>query len=106
MYARFTGRIFSQNKIDIFKDLQQLAFYFRVLDPELSDQLLTFDSIIKAYQQGENILKSKEEAIFQLRAYARNHQSYLGKIGFQRYQKLFEMLDDAWEIREELFELL
>lgn len=51
MYARFTGWLFSSHKIDIFNDLDQLAFYFRLIDEELSEQLLTFDTVLKSYLQ-------------------------------------------------------
>ena len=49
LYARLTGWLFANNKIDIFQDLDQLSFLFWVIDPELSKQLLTLDAIMKAY---------------------------------------------------------
>ncbi|MDO4713801.1 MAG: hypothetical protein Q4B28_04045 [bacterium] len=49
LYARLTGWLFANNTIDIFQDLDQLSFLFWVIDPELSKQLLTLDTIMKAY---------------------------------------------------------
>lgn len=101
-----TGWLFSSNKIDIFNDLQQIAFYFWVIDPELSEQLLTFDRLVQSYLQGENVLKSKQDEIYQLRSYAKDRQNYLTKVGFSNYKKLFQMLNDAWQMREEILDLL
>jgi hypothetical protein len=49
LYARITYRFFSNHKIDIFNDLEKIAQYFWVLDPEVSNQLLVLDDVIKDY---------------------------------------------------------
>jgi hypothetical protein len=49
LYARVTYRFFSNHKIDIFNDLDKIAQYFWVLDPEVSNQLLVLDDVIKDY---------------------------------------------------------
>jgi hypothetical protein len=49
LYARITYWFFSNHKIDIFNDLQKIAQYFWVLDPEVSNQLLVLDDVIKDY---------------------------------------------------------
>lgn len=106
LYARLTGWLFANNKIDIFQDLDQLSFLFWVVDPELSKQLLTLDAIMKAYWAGANVLQTKEREIFQLREYARSHKQYLVDRGFGNYERIFVMLDDAWELRDEILSLL
>ncbi len=106
LYARLTWWFLSPNKIDIFNDLDQISFYFWVIDPEISRQLLTLDDVVKSYLRGENVLKSKEEELLQLRQYARSQKTYLSKMGFSNYERIFQMLDDAWPLREEIFQLL
>lgn len=106
LYARVTGWLFTPNKIDIFHDLDQIAFYFRVVDPELSKQLLTLQQVIQAYLSGENVLQTKENEIDQLRTYAKDHKNYLTRIGFSNYERILQMLSDAWEMREEIYQLL
>jgi hypothetical protein len=49
LYARISYRFFTNHKIDIFNDLEKIAQYFWVLDPEVSDQLLVLDDVIKHY---------------------------------------------------------
>lgn len=82
LYARITGWIFSANKIDIFNDLDQIAFYFWLIDPEISRQLLTFDEIIQDYLAGANVLQTKEKELTELWNYAREQGPYLTKLGF------------------------
>ncbi len=106
LYARITGWIFSANKIDIFNDLDQIAFYFWLIDPEISRQLLTFDEIIQDYLAGANVLQTKEKELTELWDYAREQGPYLTKLGFGNYERIFQMLNDAWPMREEIFELL
>ena len=105
-YHRLTSWLFSPNKIDIFHDLNQISFYFSLVDEELSSQIQTLDSVIQSYLKGENVLKTKEAEILQLRTYAKDHKSYLKRVGFSNYEKAFTMLEDAWPLREEIFKLL
>ena len=86
--------------------MDQISFYFWVIDPEISRQLLTLDDVVKSYLRGENVLKSKEKELLQLRQYARSQKTYLSKMGFSNYERIFQMLDDAWSLREEIFQLL
>lgn len=86
--------------------MDQISFYFWVIDPEISRQLLTLDDVVKSYLRGENVLKSKEKELLQLWKYARSQKNYLSKMGFSNYERIFQMLDDAWPLREEIFQLL
>ena len=86
--------------------MDQISFYFWVIDPEISRQLLTLDDVVKSYLRGENVLKSKEKELLQLWQYARSQKTYLSKMGFSNYERIFQMLDDAWSLREEIFQLL
>ena len=86
--------------------MDQISFYFWVIDPEISRQLLTLDDVVKSYLRGENVLKTKEEELLQLWQYARYQKTYLSKMGFSNYERIFQMLDDAWPLREEIFLLL
>lgn len=79
-YYRLTNWLFSPNKIDIFNDLNQISFYFSLIDQELSNQIQTLDSVLQAYLKGENVLKTKETEILQLRTYAKDHKSYLKRV--------------------------
>ena len=105
-YHRLTSWLFSPNKIDIFHDLNQISFYFSLVDQELSSQIQTLDTVIQSYLKGENVLKTKEAEILQLRTYVKDHKSYLKRVGFSNYEKAFTMLEDAWPLREEIFKLL
>ena len=49
LYARISYRFFTNHKIDIFNDLEKIAQYFWVLDPEVSNQLLVLDDVVKDY---------------------------------------------------------
>ncbi|MBQ9554540.1 hypothetical protein IJU97_06495 [bacterium] len=49
LYARITSWFFGHEKIDIFNDLEKIAQYFWVIDPEISDQLLVLDDVIQDY---------------------------------------------------------
>lgn len=106
LYAKITGRIFSPNKIDIFEDLDQISFYFSLIDPELSQQIETLDSIVQDYLRWDNVLQTKESQLFQLRSYAKDRKNYLTKVGFSHYQDAFTMLEQAWPLRDEIFDLL
>ena len=105
-YYRLTNWLFSPNKIDIFNDLNQISFYFSLIDQELSNQIQTLDSILQSYLKWENVLKTKETEILQLRTYAKDHKSYLKRVWFSNYEKAFEMLNEAWPLRDEIFKLL
>lgn len=105
-YYRLTNWLFSPNKIDIFNDLNQISFYFSLIDQELSNQIQTLDSVLQSYLKWENVLKTKETEILQLRTYAKDHKSYLKRVWFSNYEKAFEMLDEAWPLRDEIFKLL
>ena len=63
------------DKIDIFNDLNKISFYFSLIDQELSNQIQTLDSVLQSYLKWENVLKTKETEILQLRTYAKDHKS-------------------------------
>ena len=104
LYARVTYRFFSNHKIDIFNDLDKIAQYFWVLDPEVSNQLLVLDDVIKDYLSWDNVLQTKEAELNELWTYAKDHDEYLTKLWFWNYGRLLKMLSDAWPMREEIFE--
>lgn len=106
LYARITGWLFSPHKIDIFNDLEQIAWYFWVLDPEVARQLLTFDTVVKDYLSGANVLQTKHQELTSLWSYAKENTHYLTKLGFGSYERILQMLADAWPMREEIFQLL
>ena len=106
LYARITYWFFSNHKIDIFNDLQKIAQYFWVLDPEVSNQLLVLDDVIKDYLSWDNVLQTKEAELNELWKYAKDHDEYLTKLWFWNYWRILKMLSDAWPMREEIFELL
>ena len=106
LYARISYRFFTNHKIDIFNDLEKIAQYFWVLDPEVSDQLLVLDDVIKHYLSWENVLQTKETELNELREYAKDHDKYLTKLWFWNYGRILQMLSDAWPMREEIYELL
>lgn len=99
--------IFSEDKINIFKeDLNQIAFYTRTFDKELSQFLTTLDDIIQSYTQWENIFIEKEKEIDECRAYIENNREYLKKVWFSNYEKLINFISDMRTYQGELFELL
>lgn len=106
LYANITWWMFSKHKIDIFNDLEEVARYFWVIDPETAKQLLVLDDVIHDYLSWDNVLQTKETEITQLREYAKNQKNYLTRIGFWSYEKMLSMLQDAWPMREEIFKLL
>jgi hypothetical protein len=73
-----TNIIFSKDKVDIFKeDLEQIAFYFRRVDENISRMLLNINDIVKSYLNEENILKTKEDKIIETLQYIKKNQNYL-----------------------------
>lgn len=106
LYARITSWFFWHEKIDIFNDLEKIAQYFWVIDPEISDQLLVLDDVIKDYLSWDNVLQTREKELNELRTYEKDHDEYLAKLGFWWYQRILKMLSDAWPMREEIFQLL
>ena len=105
-YGRITGRIFSDHKIDIFNDLDQIAFYFWPFDQELSHQFLQLDKIVQSYLAGENVLISKKTEIIELWDYFSQNKHYLTSIGFDQYNALLNLVSDARGQKEEIFKLL
>jgi hypothetical protein len=51
-FAKINNMMFSKDKINIFKeDLNQIAFYTRTFDKELSQFLTTLNDIVQSYIQ-------------------------------------------------------
>jgi hypothetical protein len=70
-----------------------------VLDPEVSDQLLVLDDVIKHYLSWENVLQTKETELNELREYAKDHDKYLLNYDseiMEEFSKCFQMLGQ-WE---------
>ena len=107
LYAGVTKIIFSPNKLDIFtNDLNQLAGYFLPVDREVSQQLMTLDSLVQEYVQGENVLQTRAPEIESLWTYVVTHREYLSQLGFDNYDTLMNFLAEAYDYREEIFLLL
>ena len=106
-YSNVTNIIFGKDKLDIFKeDLQQVAFYFRNIDDDVSKMFLKIDDITQSYINWENILKTKETEILNTLNYIKKNQNYLKNLWFQKYEKFIGLL---WEIEKnwtEVSELL
>lgn len=105
-YSRLTGWLFSEHKIDIFNDLEQISRYFWVIDPETAEQIITLDTIIKDYLAGENVLQARALELEQLWLFVKDNGNALTRLGFGNYEKIFQMLTVARPMREEIFELL
>lgn len=106
-YYNVTSIVFSKNKIDVFKeDLQQIALYFWTIDRDLSEFLITMDTIVEDYIAGENILTTKTEEIEKVWEYAYNNKSYLASLWFDNYSPVLEFMADTWKYKDELFALL
>ena len=106
LYAKISWWLFSTHKIDIFNELDQVSWYFWVVDPEVARQLLTLDTILKEYVAWENVLQTKEKELLQLWEYAKENTDYLTRLWFGNYERILQMLNAAWPMREEIFELL
>lgn len=106
-YYNVTSIVFSKNKIDVFKeDLQQIALYFWTIDRDLSEFLITMDTIVEDYLAGENILTTRTEEIEKVWEYAYNNKSYLASLWFDNYSPVLEFMADTWKYKDELFTLL
>ncbi len=106
-FAKVNNMISGHDKIDIFKEnLDQMAFYVRTFDKDLSKFLNTLDEIIKGYNKGENIFISKEKEINFCREYIEKNKEYLKKVGFSNYNDLINLLSDLKKYQKELFELM
>lgn len=106
-FAKIHTMIFSQDKINIFKeDLNQIAFYTRTFDKELSQFLTTLDDIIQNYLHWENVFIEKKIEIDTCRAYIENNREYLKKIWFSNYEKIINFISDMRPHQDELFDLL
>ena len=99
--------LFSDNKVDFFvHELSQVATYFLPVDKTLSQKILILDEVIKDYQAGENVLQTKKQEIFDLWKYITDNKIYLTKLGFTNYESIMNLLSEAYEYREEIFNLL
>ena len=97
----------SSKQFDIFtRDLNQLAAYFLPVDRELSQKLITLDTVVQDYLSGENVLQTKAPEIEELRTYIITHRDYLSQLGFKNYDALMDFFAEAYQYREELFLLL
>jgi len=106
-YQKLTNIIFSPNKIDIFtQDLEDVAFYFRTFDQNLSQAILKIDDIIKSYASWDNIFLTQQTQIDESRTYLRQNKHYLQKLGFSHYETLISFLAQLQQHKEELFSLL
>lgn len=106
-YQNVTSIVFSKNKIDVFKeDLQQIALYFWTIDRDLSEFLITMDTIVEDYTAGENILTTRTEEIEKVWEYAYNNKSYLASLWFDNYSTVLAFMADTWKYKDELFTLL
>jgi hypothetical protein len=77
-YSNVTNILFSKNKLDIFKEnLQDIAFYFRTIDEDVSKMILNVDDIVKSYSSGDNVLVSKREKILDVLQYIKINSNYL-----------------------------
>lgn len=106
-YSNVTNIIFSKDKVDIFKeDLQQIAFYFRRIDDNVSKMLLNIDEISKSYLSWENILETKENKTLETLKYIKKNQNYLKNLWFKKYDKIISLLGWVEKNREEISNLL
>ena len=107
LYSNITNILFGGSALDIFtKDLQTLSIYFLPIDKEVSHELYTLDTIVKSYQNWENIFKTKKSEIEEVWYYIINNQNYLSSLWFQRYESLMKFLSDLYDHREEVSALL
>ena len=107
LYSNITNILFGGSALDIFtKDLQTLSIYFLPIDKEVSHELYTLDTIVKSYQNWENIFKTKKFEIEEVWYYIINNQNYLSSLWFQRYESLMKFLSDLYDHREEVYALL
>lgn len=106
-YHNVTSIVFSENKIDIFKeDLQQIAIYFWTIDRDFSNFLITLDDIVESYNDWENILITKTDEIEKTRQYMYENKDYLKGLWFDNYTTVLDFVADARKYKDELFTLL
>lgn len=99
--------VFSKDKIDVFKeDLNQISFYFWNFDKEVSQFFLELDDVVQSYVKWENVLIEREDQIEKIRLYVKKHKDYLGKLWFSNYNYLMDFISDAWNYKDEIFNLL
>lgn len=106
-YSNITNIIFSKDKVDVFKeDLQQIAFYFRNVDENISKMLLNIDNIAQSYLSGDNVLQIKEPEILDTLQYIKKNEWYLKDLWFKRYNKFIDLLWWLENNRTEVSDLL
>lgn len=106
-YSNVSNIIFSKDKVDIFKeDLQQIAFYFRRIDENISKMLLNIDKISQSYLKWENILQTQEIRIIETLEYIKKNQNYLKNLWFKKYEKLITLLSSIEKNWKEISNLL
>ncbi|HCB51800.1 TPA: hypothetical protein DEP21_04520 [Patescibacteria group bacterium] len=107
LYSKINLFLFEKDKIDVFKEnLNQIAIYFLPIDRQVAQFLVTLDSIIKGYLNGENILITKEKEIEQTWEYTKKNKNYLKKLGFANYDKIIDLFADLRNYKSEFFNLL
>lgn len=106
-YSNITNIVFSKDKIDVFKeDLNQIAFYFRNFDKEVSQFIINLDNVVQDYIKWNNVLISREENIDEMRLYIKTHKNYLRKLWFSNYDYLMDFISKARNYKQEIFTLL
>lgn len=106
-YSNVTNILFSKNKLDIFKEnLQDIAFYFRTIDEDVSKMILNVDDIVKSYSSGDNVLVSKREKILDVLQYIKINSNYLTNLWFKKYESFLSLLSDFQANRDEISKLL
>lgn len=107
VYSTIAGLLFSDNKSDIFsQDLQELAIYFRPIDTNFSSFLLTLDSVVQDYIDGENVFKTRKDEIEDVWLYIFENREYLTALWFDEYDSLMDFIADIWKYKDTVFALL
>jgi len=107
VYSTIAGLLFSDNKGDIFsQDLQELSIYFRPIDTDFSSFLLTLDSVVQDYIDGENVFKTRKNEIEEVWLYISENREYLAALWFDEYDSLMDFLADIWKYKDNVFALL
>lgn len=107
LYINITNILFWESKLDIFtKDLQTLSIIFLPIDRDISKELFTLDKIVQSYLNWENVLKTKKSEIEEVRWYIIEHKDYLSSVWFERYNTLMNFLNDIYDQRDEIYNLL
>jgi len=106
-YYKLTRLVFSTDKINLYKEsLQEIAFYFRNFDRELSQTILKFDDILKDQTNKKNILVTKEKEIKEIRNYIKKNKQYISKLWFSNYENIISFVGKLREFQDEIFNLL